>query len=174
MIDRDTALNLRGGNVIDNDGERVGTIEDVYLDEETDQPEWVAVKTGLFGTRLSFVPLAEASQEGGDVRVPYDKDMIKGAPNVEPDGQLSQGEEAELYRYYGLSYSEASSDTRLPECGRAPSEGYDVSAPTTDDAMTRSEDDVRVRKAQRAAGRAPLRKDVVTGDVTDTVAVRRE
>jgi uncharacterized protein (TIGR02271 family) len=159
--------------LIDADGDKVGAIEDIYLDQETDEPEWVAVKTGLLGSRLSFVPLGEATQEGEDIRVPYDKDHIKGAPNVDPDGQLSQAEETELYRYYGLEYSEAASDTGLPE-GREGTEGYDVSGPTTDDAMTRSEEELRVGKTEREAGRARLKKYVVTEDVTQTVPVRRE
>jgi uncharacterized protein (TIGR02271 family) len=172
MIDRESVLDSRGATVMDNDGNRIGTIEDIYLDQETDQPEWAVVKTGLLGSRVSFVPLAEASQEGADIRVPYDKDTVKGAPNMDPDGELSQGEEGELYAYYGLSYSEQASDTGLPQ-GTA-SEGRDTSGPTTDDAMTRSEEELRVGTTRREAGRARLKKYVVTEDVTQTVPVERE
>jgi uncharacterized protein (TIGR02271 family) len=167
MIEREGILDSRGATVVDSDGDRIGTVEDIYLDQNTDEPEWVVVKTGLIGSRVSFVPLAEATQEGSDIRVPYDKDRVKGAPSMDPDGELSQAEEAELYSYYGLSYSEQSSDTGLPE-------GGDTSGPATDDAMTRSEEELRVGTTRREAGRARLKKYVVTENVTQTVPVERE
>jgi hypothetical protein len=110
----------RGEKLHGAGGEKLGTIEEIYLDEETEKPEWFAVKTGLFGSRVSFVPVAEASQAEGHVVVPYDKDQVKGAPHAEPDGALSQQEEAALYRHYGLQYSEAGSDTGLPAGGTGP------------------------------------------------------
>ena len=177
MLDQDTILSARGGTVVSSNGDKIGTVEDIYLDRETNKPEWVAVNTGLFGTRSTFVPLAEASSQGSDITVPYDKNTVKGAPNVDASGELSQQEEAELYSYYGLEYSESSSDSGLPEGGtdvRDTSEGYDTSGPTTDDAMTRSEEELRVGKTQREAGRARLRKYVVSEQQTQTVPVQRE
>jgi uncharacterized protein (TIGR02271 family) len=94
--------------------------------------------------------------------VPYDKDTVKDAPAVDPDGQLSHEEEDRLYRHYGL------------EAGPAEPTGRDVSGPTTDDAMTRSEEELRVGTAERETGRARLRKYVVEDEVTQTVPVRRE
>jgi uncharacterized protein (TIGR02271 family) len=163
----------RGGTVVGSDGEKIGTIDEIYADVETDKPEWLAVKTGLFGAKLSFVPIAEASEAGGEVRVPYNKQQVKDAPNVDQDGELSQDEEANLYGHYGLGYSEARSDTGLPQGGREPV-GRDTSGPTTDDAMTRSEEELRVGKASRESGRARLRKYVVTEQVQKTVPVQRE
>ena len=175
MLDREQVLGTRGAALLDADGQKVGTIEDIYLDQETDAPEWAATKTGFFGSKLTFVPLRDASFEGSDLRVPYDKEQIKGAPAMDADGELSQQEEAELYRYYGLEYSEYRSDSGLPEGGPTDrAEGYDVSGPTTDDAMTRSEEELRVGKTQREAGRARLRKYVVTEDVSERVPVQRE
>ena len=104
----------RGGTAVDRDGEKIGTIDEIYADAETGKPEWLAVKTGMFGSKVSFVPIAEASDADGDVRVPYDKQQVKDAPQAEPDGDLSQDEEAGLYRHYGLQYSEARSDSGLP------------------------------------------------------------
>ena len=63
----------RGSNVVDSDGDKIGKIEEIYMDAETGKPEWLAVTTGLFGSKVSFIPIAEASDSGGDVRVPYDK-----------------------------------------------------------------------------------------------------
>ena len=88
-------------DLIDRDGDKIGSIGDVYLDEQTGQPEWLTVKTGLFGTRESFVPIAEARAEGDTVRVPYEKSHVKDAPNVDADGALSHDEESQLYRHYG-------------------------------------------------------------------------
>jgi uncharacterized protein (TIGR02271 family) len=168
----------RGSSAVDSDGEKIGTIDEIYMDAETGKPEWLAVKTGMFGSKVSFIPIAEASEAGDAVRVPYDKQQVKDAPNAEADGQLSQEEEASLYRHYGLDYSEARSDSGLPEgnggqTGRGPV-GRDTSGPTTDDAMTRSEEELRVAKTSRESGRARLRKYVVTEQVQQTVPVQRE
>ena len=163
--------NWRGHEARGADGDKLGRIEDIYLDQETGKPEWLAIKTGLFGGHVSFAPLAEARLDGDAVTVPYDKGKIKDAPRVDADGQLSQDEEAELYRYYGLDYSEARSDSGLGTTGTV---GNDVSGPETDNAMTRSEEELRVGTAQRETGRARLRKYVVTENVTQTVPVQRE
>jgi uncharacterized protein (TIGR02271 family) len=163
----------RGQTLVGSDGEKIGRIEDVYLDQQTDRPEWLAVKTGLFGGGLSFVPLAQASARGEEVRVPYAKEQVKDAPHADADGQLSQEEEGRLYRHYGLEYSEAGSDSGLAEGGRGPV-GRDVSGPETDDAMTRSEEQLRVGTQRRETGRARLKKYVVTEHVETTVPVQRE
>jgi uncharacterized protein (TIGR02271 family) len=187
----DQAIAWRSKTAVDADGEKIGTIEEIYLDAETDQPEWLAVKTGLFGSKISFIPIAEATDAGGDVRVPYSKAQVKDSPNADPDGQLSQQEEAQLYRHYGLDYGESRSDTGLAEGtgshtgttvgdgdptphGSASVVGNDVSGRETDDAMTRSEEEVSVGTAQRESGRVRMRKYVVTDQVTQNVPVRRE
>jgi PRC-barrel domain/Domain of unknown function (DUF2382) len=90
--------------MVDRDGNRLGEITDIYLDRETERPEWAVVRTGLFGLRSSFVPLAEASEVGDQIQVPHPRTLVKDAPNIEADGQLSEAEEAELYRHYGLDY----------------------------------------------------------------------
>jgi uncharacterized protein (TIGR02271 family) len=181
---KEAVASWRGRSAVDNDGDKIGKIEEIYMDAETGRPEWLAVTTGLFGSKVSFVPIAEASEAGGEVRVPYDKAQVKDAPNAEADGELSQQEEAALYRHYGLDYSEYRSDSGLPEgqedarFGRRRSDrdavGRDTSGPTTDEAMTRSEEELRVGKASRERGRARLRKYVVSEDVQKTVPVQRE
>src|SRR5918999_5296103 len=94
-------LALRGQDLYGSDGEKLGKIEEIYLDTDTNQPEWALVTTGLFGTKQSFVPLSGMSQQGGTATVPYDKATVKDAPNVDPDGRLSEQEEEQLYRHYG-------------------------------------------------------------------------
>jgi uncharacterized protein (TIGR02271 family) len=195
MPNLDELQSWHGRDLIDRDGDKIGSIGDVYLDDQTGQPEWLTVKTGLFGNKESFVPTAEARAEGDTVRVPYEKSQVKDSPNVDADGALSQDEESRLYRHYGLSYSERSSDSGLAEQGTADlhgggvtgagaeirdqdrdrgTVGRDVSGPETDEAMTRSEEEVRVGTTRREAGRARLRKYVVTENVTETVPVQRE
>jgi uncharacterized protein (TIGR02271 family) len=183
----DTVRDWRGRTMTDPAGAKIGTIADIYLDNETGQPEWATVTTGLLGTKQSFVPLAQAESVGNSVQVPYDKDRVKNAPAIPSEGQLSQDEEATLYRYYGLEYTEARSDSGLPAgAGQnvAPRDRYDeapegavgrdLSGPTTDDAMTRSEEELRVGTAQRERGRVRLRKYVTTEQRQVTVPVERE
>jgi uncharacterized protein (TIGR02271 family) len=169
-----------GSTAVGPDG-KLGTVGQVYLDDETGRPEWATVRTGLFGTKEAFVPLAQADVSGEELRVPYAKDKVKGAPHVEADqGHLSQQEEAQLYRYYGLDYSEAASDSGLPtgqaQTGRTTegTVGHDTSGPTTDSAMTRSEEQLHVGTQSAEAGRARLRKYVVTENVSTTVPVAHE
>ena len=174
MFDKNQLQDIQGATVLDQTGDKVGTADDIYLDSDTGQPEWVLVNTGFFGSKSTFIPLREAGIEGSDITVPYDKDHIKAAPNIDPEGSLSQEEEQSLYRHYGLPYSEERSETGLPDEGERRPEGYDVSGRTTDDAMTRSEEEMRVGKTTRERGRARLRKYVVTEDVQTTVPVQRE
>jgi uncharacterized protein (TIGR02271 family) len=118
--------------------------------------------------RQSFVPLHEASPASGKVTVPYTKDQVKGAPSVDPDGELSDDEEQRLYAHYGVAQAGSSRDADDR------SGGYDKSGPTTDDAMTLSEEELHVGTARRERGRARLRKYVVTEQVQKTVPVQRE
>ncbi|MGI8947903.1 MAG: PRC-barrel domain-containing protein, partial [Ornithinimicrobium sp.] len=89
------------GVVMDESGDKIGKVGQVYLDDESGNPEWVTVKTGLFGGSESFVPVRDASSTGNEVRVPYSKDKVKDAPRVDEDGHISPEQEEELYRYYG-------------------------------------------------------------------------
>jgi uncharacterized protein (TIGR02271 family) len=156
----------RGLTAVDADGEKVGTIDEVYLDRGSEAPEWLTVRTGLFGSRTSFVPVGDAQASGDEVRLAYRKDQIKDAPNVDADGALSTEEEERLYSHYGRGdYGDRSGDGESADAGRSNA---------TDDAMTRSEEELRVGTAQRETGRVRLRKYVVEDEVTQTVPVRRE
>jgi uncharacterized protein (TIGR02271 family) len=160
------AYEWRGREVVDSDGEKIGTLEEVYLDQETGEPEWATVTTGFLGMKQSFVPLREAEPVRGKVVVPHSKDQVKNAPSIDPDGELSPQEEEQMYGHYGAEY------TPLADQGEPAAE--DVGGPTTDDAMTRSEEELRVGTAQRERGRVRLRKYVITEEVQQTVPVRRE
>ncbi len=179
-----TLERLDGQPVIGSDGSKIGTVEDIYFDQDTREPEWALVKTGMFGSKTTFVPITNATVEGDELRVPFSKDQVKGAPNLEDDGELSQDEEAMLAQHYGMSYSEAPSDTGLPQGGGQPVQGEqeaqtapvgrDTSGPTTDEAMTRSEEELRVGKVRRPSGLVRLRKHIVEEQVSQTVPVERE
>jgi len=134
------------------------------------------VNTGLFGTKSTFVPLRGASERDGTLSVPYEKGFVKDAPSMDADGELSSAQENELYRYYDLTDSRGEFDSeRDRDAGDVSGTvGHDVSGPTTDDAMTRSEEELRVGTAERETGRVRLRKYVVEDEVTETVPVRRE
>ena len=107
----ETARGWRGQVMVDRDNNKIGEVVDIYLDNETDRPEWAVVRTGLFGLRSTFVPLAEAREVGDELQVPHQRLQVKQAPNIEPDGQLSAAEEAELYRHYGLDYDSVTLDS---------------------------------------------------------------
>ena len=100
---------VTGGDVYGADNTKIGSVGQIYLDNDTDQPEWVTVKTGLFGTKESFVPLANASVQGNDIHVPYSKDKVKDAPRIDSDGAITPADEDELYQFYGVN--ERSADT---------------------------------------------------------------
>jgi uncharacterized protein (TIGR02271 family) len=182
----ETAQAWQGRTMVDPVGDKLGTIDAIYLDDETGQPEWATVTSGLFSAKAAFVPLAQAQDIGDSVQVPYDKQQVKNAPAMQADGSLSQDDEAQLYRHYGLEYSEHRSDSGLPAGERDRDDdgvyddvqdravGRDTSGPTTDDAMTRSEEELRVGTTQRERGRVRLRKYVTTEQVTQTVPVQRE
>jgi uncharacterized protein (TIGR02271 family) len=178
MPDIDTVRSWQGATMVDRDGDKVGTVESIYVDDQTGEPEWALVNTGLFGTKSSFVPLAQASGSGDQVQVPYDKQLVKDAPRVDPDQHLSEAEEQELWRHYGLDYdSEYTTDRDgdgVDDHVQDTAVGRDTSGPTTDDAMTRSEEELRVGTTQRERGRARLRKYVTTETRQVTVPVQRE
>jgi uncharacterized protein (TIGR02271 family) len=159
MPDIETIRTWEGRTLIDRDGGRIGTIDAIYLDDRTGQPEWALVNTGLFGTKSSFVPLTQTFQSDNDVVSPYDKQLVKDAPRVDPDKHLSEAEERQLWRHYGLDYDTGDADT-----GRT----------GTDEAMTRSEEELRVGTTRRERGRVRLRKFVTTEQVEQVVPVRRE
>jgi Domain of unknown function (DUF2382)/PRC-barrel domain len=152
----DTALDWQGRTVLDRSGEKIGKLEEFFLEAETDLPRWGAVASGLFGRRRALVPLSEAEATGEDeLRVPFDRDHVLGAPQADPDVELSPEEEEALYRHYGLDYSTPAGEDEGGE-------------------LVRSEEEVDVRPEARPRERVRLKKYVVTEHVTKRVPVRRE
>ncbi|MDQ3777556.1 MAG: PRC and DUF2382 domain-containing protein [Actinomycetota bacterium] len=164
----DRVLEMRGAPVYSSDGEQIGKVEEIFLDDETRQPEWIGIGTGFFGTKRVLVPVQGAQVEDDAFRVPYSKDQVQDSPDVDSD-EISQSLESELYSYYGLGYSESRSETGLPE--GAPSGGADVQ---DDLSVTRSEEELKVGTRDVETGRVRLRKYVETEPVEMDVALQRE
>jgi uncharacterized protein (TIGR02271 family) len=166
--------NLIDSTAVDADGEKIGKIGQVFLDDATGQPEWVTVKTGMFGRRESFAPLYSARPGDGEVRLAVTKQQVKDAPSVDADGHLADSEVDALYQHYAGHLGPARTGTGYAGPARTDAQGRDVSGPTTDDAMTRSEERLHVGTESVPGGRARLRKHVVTENVTRTVPVSHE
>jgi uncharacterized protein (TIGR02271 family) len=219
---------LIGGTVYDRDHDKIGTINQVYVDSVDGRPTWASVRTGLFGLSETFVPLEDATETGDEITLDYEKDFVKDAPRIDPDGDLDDAQQDELYSYYHRSgsagagiadhdtattgtastgaastgtadYDTAATGTAGYEATGATagtagydatsadadvdgaattgvdrSAGHDTSGANTDDAMTRSEERLRVGTAQEQSGRARLRKYVVTDTQTVNVPVSHE
>ena len=102
MIGTETIGRVIGCVVYDDSGEKIGSASEVYLDDETGAPQWITVRTGLFGSKESFVPIHDADLTDDGLRVHVSKDRVKDAPRIDADGHLSPQEERGLYRYYGV------------------------------------------------------------------------
>ncbi|MFT2016733.1 PRC-barrel domain-containing protein [Streptomyces sp. 796.1] len=107
---------LIGRKAFDRHGTKIGTVDEVYLDDATGAPEWAAVRTGLFG-RDVFVPLEPSEVVDEVLRVPFDRALIKGAPDLGVGRHLSPEQEVQLYRHYGLDTSRRSAPTPPPDTG---------------------------------------------------------
>lgn len=172
--------------VVDPAGNKLGKVGNVYLADATRQPEWITVKTGLFGTKESFVPLSGAHTDKDGVHVRVDKDAVSDAPRIDADGHLSPEESAQLYQHYGLPVPRTSPDGRM-DAGkggrpgdrtqrRDPAMGGTGRGKSEMDgkSMTRSEERLNVGTEQVESGHVRLRKYVVTEEQQVTVPVRHE
>jgi len=177
-----------GRNAVDPEGNKIGSVGQVYLNDETGQPDWITVNTGLFGMKENFAPLNGATFSGDDLVLPYGKDVVKDSPDVSDASHLDADEQESLYSYYqqyvggnggtAANYQTTTTSDELSGRGEVSddvrSAGHDTSGPNTDDAMTRSEEHLRVGTENVEAGRARLRKYVVTEQQTVQVPVSRE
>ncbi|MEV0256577.1 PRC and DUF2382 domain-containing protein [Streptomyces sp. NPDC050732] len=180
---------LAGLTAYDRTGEKIGSVEQVYLDDRTGRPEWITVKTGLFGMKQSFVPLAGARRQDDQLHVATTKEAVKDAPRIDADQHIEPGEEHELYAHYGLARPDATTrgtaggnQTRtaagMAGAGAGGSREFATRAGAADtgkaEDMVRSEERLRVGKEEEVVGRARLRKVVVTEDVKTSVPLSHE
>jgi uncharacterized protein (TIGR02271 family) len=159
---------MRGAPVYDADGDEIGSVEEIFYDQETGQPEWLGIGTGFFGTKRVLVPIAGASSTGDGLTVQYSKDQVKDSPDIDSD-EISEETEQELYAYYGLEYSERRSETGLPEGRRGRGRSADEET-----AVTRHEEELAVGKRDTEAGHVRLRKWVETEPAQVDVDLKRE
>lgn len=172
MFDHQSVDTLFDADVHGSDDRKIGTVGQVYVDDNTQTPVWITVKTGIFGTSETFVPLKQATFDGGVLRVPFSREFVKDAPRIDVDVSLQESEEEHLYRYYGTGVSPERPVTDNENV--LTGEGHDISGRNTDEAMTRSEERLRVGTETVETGRARLRKHIVTETVTQTVPVSRQ
>lgn len=166
MITQEQIPSVIHQQVYDSHGQKIGEVRHVYIDDVTGRPEWLGVHTGMFGSRETFVPTQSADIVSDHIEIGYDKNQVKDAPSVEVDegGHLSPEEEGKLYRYYHLDRSQGTAE---PTTGRGTGREHD-------EAMTRSEERLRVGTEKYETGRARLRKYVVTEEQQVSVPVSHE
>jgi sporulation protein YlmC with PRC-barrel domain len=113
MITHQNIAAWRGKDLVDQDGDKIGKLEDVYVDFETDEPVFGTVKEGLIGGSFSLVPLGAATIGPDNLQVPVSSEQIKGAPSLSHAGEeLAEQDEAKLYRYYKLDYTAPATASR--------------------------------------------------------------
>ncbi|WP_067509394.1 DUF2382 domain-containing protein [Actinoplanes sp. TFC3] len=185
MITQNDIARLSDADVYDSDGDKIGSVGQIYLDNNTGDPEWVSVRTGLFGTKETFVPLRQARVSDDRITVAFDKEKVKDAPQIDADGQLSEADEDQLYAYYGFSSTDGNlttddgtfQATGTYQAGNAAigdrgNTGY--ASGNDDDAMTRSEERLVAGTRTQEVGKARLRKYVVTEQQQVSVPVSHE
>ena len=196
-MDRNALDQLQNSTVFATDGDKIGSVGQVYLDDVTNEPTFVTVKTGLFGARETFVPLQQAQTTTDGITVPFEKSFVKDAPNVDADGSLTPEEEQRIYEYYSMEYSAADYDgdvrrddvrTDAGAAGVAGTAGVAGVADRRDEAVVDGDrrdvtdadsvvvkdEHLNVGTERRASGRVRLRKQAYTTTETVEVPVTRE
>ena len=167
-ISTEQLTSLRGAPVYSAEGEEIGTVEELFVDQATSRPEWIATGTGFLGTKRVLVPVVGAEIREGGLYVPYGKSQVKDTPDIDED-RISQEAERQLYAHYGLDYSEQRSETGLPEGASSTPPGGASEAE-----VVRTEEELNVGKREVEAGTVRLRKWVETTPVEADVELQRE
>jgi stress response protein YsnF len=200
MLSQQQLTEAIGTKAYGPDGDEIGRVEHFFVDDRTGAPTWVAVTTGLFGTRHSIVPALDADFAGGALRVPVGKEAVRSAPSPGDTQHLDPDEEARLRAHYGLDVGGRAAGGRAdgdlaaaPPVQQQPVQQAPVqqapvqeaplqqpaapaapAAGTGDGSMVRSEERLRVGTETTAATRVRVVKYVVTEEVQVTVPLRRE
>jgi uncharacterized protein (TIGR02271 family) len=182
---------LFGADVLDSSGNKIGTVDNVWVDDATNDTEFIGVKTGWLMGHTHLIPTAEANFGDGQITVPYDEDQIKNAPSFSADHELSPDEESQVYSYYNIDRQTSTSPTGLPggstdtttstgtayadTTGTSYTDTNDTYTNTTDTPeVTLSEEELQVGKRQVQAGTVRLRKVVNTEHQEVPVELNRE
>jgi uncharacterized protein (TIGR02271 family) len=169
----DQLTRLRGADVYSKDGDKIGSVDQVYTDKDTQQPEWLGIGTGFLRSQQAVVPIKGAQiQDEDNIVVSYSKEQVKSSPTVGDRGsEISQQQEAKLYSHYGLEYSERRSDSGLPEGSSGQTTRGTIRGT---ESLTRHEEELKVGKESVETGRLRLHKWVETEPVETDVELRRE
>ncbi|MEX3504401.1 DUF2382 domain-containing protein [Corynebacterium sp. LK2510] len=175
MADYNRIEDLARATAFDVDGDKIGSVKDVYVNDTTGQPDFVSVNHGLFGGGDSIVPLRGHTLRDGDLHLAFRKDRIEDAPNLDENGHLTNEDQEAFYRHYAL---EGTQDVTTYETGRgfaaAPADRDVADHNVDNDAVVRSEEQLHVGKERVETGQVRLRKYVVTETETVEVPVERE
>jgi uncharacterized protein (TIGR02271 family) len=175
MMDQTAVNRLYECEVVDPHGENIGSVKQVWLDENSGRPLWAAVHTGLFGLKESLVPIQDAQVQDRRLRVPVDKRQVKDAPRIETGtGHITDAEQAELYQHYGMI---PMANTGEHDRMERPADGRrhrSASGPDGEHVVTRSEERLKVGKKQVETGQVRLVKHVVTEQQQVSVPVSHE
>jgi len=195
-MDRNMLDQLQNASVYATDGDKIGSVGQVYLDDVTNEPTFVTVKTGLFGANETFIPLQQAQTTADGITVPYEKAFVKDAPNVDADGSLTPQEEQRIYEYYSMEYTATEGhvedrrdvDTTAGVVGDRDVVDTDRDVVDTDrdvvdtdrrevndaDGVVVRDEHLNVGTERKASGRVRLRKQSYTTTETVEVPVTRE
>jgi hypothetical protein len=111
VVSVENLADWRGKDLVDRDGDKIGKLEDVYIDTQTEEPMFGSVKEGLISKHLTFVPLIGAAASPDGIRVTASKDQVSDAPNVDQGADLDEDGESQLYSYYQIAWSPAQTAT---------------------------------------------------------------
>ena len=198
MTDSNRIEDLANATAYDVDGDKIGGVQDVYINDTTGQPDFVSVSHGLFGTGDSIVPLRGHSLKDGELHLAFSKDRIKDAPDLDENGHLTNADQEAFYRHYGLesveertTYETGAAGAGAAGAGAAGAAATDADAAgkhhadaaantdaapaaAADGEMIRSEEQLNVDKQRVESGQVRLRKYVVHDTETVEVPVERE
>ena len=192
MADFNRIEDLANATAYDVDGDKVGGVKDVYVNDTTGQPDFVSVNHGLFGGGDSIVPLRGHTLRDGELHLAFPKERIEDAPDLDENGHLTTEDQDAFYRHYGLEGTQDvttyETDNRTAQAGAAGTgaaagAGYaagerEVDADrrdvANDDEIVRSEEQLNVSKDRVETGQVRLRKYVVNETETVEVPVERE
>ena len=171
-IDQSNIDTIIGRTLPGPDGQKIGIAGEVFLDDQTSKPEWTTVSTGLFGSKESFVPLAEAQLTGDTMTVPYDKDGQERTARRHRSATSRRTRRPSSTATTVWTTPSRPAKVACPPALRRQATrtgpatpgavGRDTSGPTTDQAMTRSEEKLHVGTEKVTTGKARLRKYVET------------
>jgi uncharacterized protein (TIGR02271 family) len=194
---------LFGYDVVDSSGDKIGTVDNVWVDDATSDLEFIGVKTGWLMGKTHIIPTADAQVGSDAITIPYASDLVKDAPSFGND-ELSPEEEEEVYSYYGIDRTTSTSPTG--EAGGFQTTGTTSDYGTTDaayagtdtnmtdttdtgyatgntdtgytgtdrDSVRLHEEELQVGKREVETGRVRLRKVVRTEQREVPVELRRE